>query len=103
MSSKLYAFRFRTGRVLIDHRACKDCDNYACVKADSLFGTSVMRIRDRRPVLAVSADDAQRICNECLTCEIYCQLYGNKGLRIELDSFRVDIQKQTMSKREESN
>ena len=57
-----------------------------------------MRIRDRRPVLAVTADDAQRICNECLTCEIYCQSYGNKGLRIELDSFRVDTESQTASK-----
>ena len=101
MSPKLYAFRFRTGRVLVDYDKCADCRNYACIKADSLFGTSVMRIRDRRPVLAVGEDDAHRICNECLTCEIYCQLYGNNGLRIELGSFRVDIRNQTIGK--ESN
>jgi ferredoxin len=85
MKSDDYRFRFRTGEIAIDHQKCKDCGNYACIKADSLFGTSVLRIRNRKPVLAVGLEDAKRLCNECLACELYCQTYGKQGLRIELD------------------
>jgi hypothetical protein len=85
MRSQSYSFRFRTGEIVIDHTKCAKCENYACVKADSLFGTGVLRIHDGRPVLGTSLDDAMRLCNECLTCELYCQSYGNKALRIQLD------------------
>ena len=85
MISKQYTFRFRTGKISIDHEKCAKCSNYACVKADTLFGTSVLRIHDRRPTLAMSLENAQRICNECLACEIYCKFYGNGGLQIRLD------------------
>ena len=85
MSSKLYTFRFRTGQISIDHEKCAKCSNYACVKADTLFGTSVLRIQNRKPTLAMSPENAQRACNECLTCELYCKFYGNKGLQIKLD------------------
>ena len=85
MKSDDYRFRFRTGEIVIDHRKCEGCGNYACIKADSLFGTSVLRIRNRKPVLAVDLEDAKRLCNECLTCELYCQTYGSRGLKIQLD------------------
>jgi hypothetical protein len=87
---KYYTIRFRTGEIAIDYEKCAHCDNYACVKADSLFGTGVLRIQSRKPVLATSPNDAKRLCNECLTCELYCQSYGNKGLRISLDMFGLD-------------
>lgn len=87
MKSDIYRFRFRTGEVLIDHNKCVQCANYACLKADSLFGTGVLRIRHGRPVLTTTLDDAKRLCNECLTCELYCQAYGNGGVRIVLDQF----------------
>jgi hypothetical protein len=85
-----YAFRFRTGQISIDREKCMHCDNYACIKADSLFGTSVLRIQRGTPVLATSSEDAKRLCNECLTCELYCHSYGNKGLSIGLDMFGLD-------------
>ena len=86
MESK-HTFRFRTGQITIDHGKCARCDNYACVKADSLFGTNVLRIQHGIPVLTISPEDAKRLCNECLTCELYCQSYGNKGLSMDLDMF----------------
>jgi len=89
MESK-YTFRFRTGQISIDHDKCRRCDNYACIKADSLFGTSVLRIQHGVPVLATSSEDAKRLCNECLTCEVYCHSYGNKGLTIALEMFGLD-------------
>jgi hypothetical protein len=86
MKLQSYRFRFRTGEIVIDHTKCAKCKTYACVKADGLFGTGVLRIQDRRPVLTTSLDDAPRLCNECLACEIYCQWYGKKALRIKLDT-----------------
>ena len=81
----MYTFRFRTGKVTIDHEKCAKCTNYACIKADSLFGTGVLRIQNGKPVLATSLEDAQRICNECLACEIYCKFYAREALQINLD------------------
>ena len=84
---KPYTFRFRTGEIIIDHLKCAKCNSYACIKADSLFGTGVLRIQDAKPTLTTNLEDAQRLCNECMACELYCQSHGNKGLKIKLDSF----------------
>jgi hypothetical protein len=92
MKATLYRFRFRTGEVIIDHEKCAKCSNYACVKADSLFGTSLLRIHNCRPVLRSS--DAMRLCNECLACELYCSSYGNGGLKINLDMLGLDEYRQ---------
>ena len=90
MKSKLYTFSFRTGQISIDHDKCVKCKSYACVKADSLFGTGILRIQQKKPVLTTNSEDAKRLCNECLTCELYCHSYGNDGLRIRLDMFGLD-------------
>ena len=82
-----YEFKFRTGKVTIDYARCKTCSSYACVKADSIFGTSILRIQDGKPALVTSPEEAERRCNECLGCEIYCQLYGKKGCKIVLNTF----------------
>jgi hypothetical protein len=95
-----YRFRFRTGEVIIDYEKCRKCDTYACIKADSLFGRNVLRIHDGKPQLATSFEDAERICNECLACELYCQAYGNKGLIIKLDMFSLDEYKKKRSEKE---
>ena len=87
MTTQSCTFRFRTGGVTIDYEKCAQCRSYACVKADSLFGTSVLRIHDKRPTLAMDLEDALRICNECMACELYCNFYGKGGLRISLDEF----------------
>jgi hypothetical protein len=90
MKPQLYTFSFRTGEVSIDHNKCAKCENFACIKADSLFGTGLLRIRGRKPVLTTNSEDAKRLCSECLACEIYCQAYGNAGLRIKLDMLGLD-------------
>jgi dissimilatory sulfite reductase (desulfoviridin) alpha/beta subunit len=80
----MYEFEFRTGKVTIDHEKCKDCKSYACVKACSLYGRAILRIRDGRPVLSVSPEEAKRLCIECLACELQCELKGKKGLKLNL-------------------
>ncbi len=86
----IYEFPFRTGKVVIDYAKCQSCENYACVKACSLFGTNLFRIQDDRPVLIMSLEETKRRCIEDLTCELYCQAYGNKGLKIVLDMFGLE-------------
>ena len=85
-----YTFQFRTGKVIIDYERCEECHNYACVKADSIFGVGLLRIQEGKPLLVTSPEEAKRRCNECLGCELYCQSYGNKGCRIELDTFGIE-------------
>ena len=86
----VYEFSFRTGKVMIDYEKCKDCENYACVKACSLFGGNLFRIQYGKPVLISSLEEVKRRCIEDLTCELYCQAYGNKGLNIFLDMFGLE-------------
>ena len=86
----VYEFPFRTGKVIIDYEKCRSCENYACVKACSLFGVNLFRIQDGKPVLIASPEEAGRRCTEDLSCELYCQDYGNKGLKIILDSLDLD-------------
>jgi hypothetical protein len=90
MKSNLYTFQFKTGEITIDHNKCAKCKSFACVKADSLFGTGVLRIQKKRPVLTTKPEDAKRLCSECLACELYCKSYGNDGLRIKIDMFGLD-------------
>ncbi len=87
-----YAFSFATGKVSIDYEKCKDCHSFACVKACSLFGRAILRIEDNKPVLV--SEDANKRCVEDLACEIYCQDYGNKGLKIWLDMFGLEDYRQ---------
>jgi len=84
----IYEFPFITGKVTIDYEKCKDCENYACVKACSLFGRAILRVEDGKPVLI--SEDANKRCIEDLTCELYCQAYGNRGLNIILDMFGLE-------------
>jgi len=80
----MYEFEFRTGKVTIDHDKCKDCKSYACVKACSLYGRAILRIREGKPVLFVSSEEAKRLCIECLACELQCEFKGKKGLKLNL-------------------
>ena len=86
----VFEFSFRTGKVIIDYEKCKECDTYACVKADSLFGTGILRIQNGQPTLVSTPEEAARRCNECLGCELYCQVYGKGGCTIVLDPLGLD-------------
>lgn len=84
----VYEFPFATGKVNVDYEQCRDCESYACVKACSLFGRAILRVEDGKPVLI--SEDANKRCIEDLTCELYCQAYGNRGLNIVLDTFGLE-------------
>ncbi len=88
----IYEFPFATGKVTIDHEKCKECESYACVKACSLFGRTIMRVENGKPVLI--GKDAHQRCIEDLGCELYCQAYGNQGLSISLDMFGLEEYRQ---------
>ncbi|MHC5053412.1 MAG: ATP-grasp domain-containing protein [Planctomycetota bacterium] len=75
---------FRTGRVLVDERKCEGCTSLACVKACSLYGGYLYRVREGRMALGIPPDDVPRRCNECLACEYECRMRGQGALRIEL-------------------
>ena len=90
----VFEFPFRTGKVTIDYEKCHDCASYACVKACSLFGSSLFKVEDGIPVLVFSPGEAERRCVEDLTCELYCQDQGNKALKIILDMFGLEEYKQ---------
>ena len=91
-----YGFSFRTGKVIIDQAKCCTCDSYACVKGCSLFGANIYRIEDGVPVLIGDCEETARRCIEDLSCELYCQAYGNNGLKIVLDMFGLDEYRQRM-------
>jgi len=88
----IYEFPFATGKVIVDYEQCKDCESYACVKACSIFGRAILRVEDGKPILV--SEDANKRCIEDLTCELYCQSHGNKGLQIALDMFGLEEYKQ---------
>jgi NAD-dependent dihydropyrimidine dehydrogenase PreA subunit len=77
-------FETLTGRFTLHYDRCDGCDAYHCVKACSLYGRDVLRIREGRPVLAVGEEEAKRLCIECLACEVECLLNGYGAIRIEL-------------------
>ncbi len=91
----MYEFKFRTGEVSIDHDKCTDCTAYACVKACSLYGSGILTVQAGRPVLAVAADEARRLCVECLACEHDCLLDGRKALTIVLPIWGLDEWRRT--------
>ncbi|NIN52905.1 MAG: hypothetical protein GTN80_07450 [Nitrososphaeria archaeon] len=96
-SEKKLEFEFRTGKVIIDYDKCiaPEC-GFACVKADRLYGRSVLKIEGSRPILSVSREEAKRLCNECLGCELDCEFYGNKAIRIELPLFGLNEYRKRM-------
>ncbi len=90
----VFEFPFRTGKVVIDYEKCRDCESYACVDACARFGGNLFKVEDGKPVLIPTIEETPRRCIEDLTCELYCQSHGNKGLEIVLDMFGLDEYRQ---------
>lgn len=80
----MYEFEIRTGKIAIDHNKCEDCTSFACVKACSAFGRQILRLENLKPILSTTPEDAKRICNECLCCELYCKFDGRDAVKISL-------------------
>ncbi len=92
-------FSARKGKIIIDYSRCEAVQKntsepscgFACVKACRLYGRSILKIHENRPVLAVSDPvEIERLDNECLGCEFDCWLYGKNCIRIELPLSGLD-------------
>lgn len=81
---EVLSFETPTGRFTLDYDRCEGCEGYYCVKACSLYGRDVLRIRGGRAVLAVGFEEVRRLCIECLACELECSLRGRGAIRLEL-------------------
>ena len=84
-------FKTQTGEVDIDLSKCiaPEC-GFACVKADRWFGRPCLKIEDGKPALANTPDELKRLCNECLACELECELHGGSAIRITLPLYGLD-------------
>ncbi len=86
ISPKEYlSFETQTGKVFIDLSKCiaPKC-GFACVKADRWYGRPCLRIVGGKIALTGSPEELKRTCNECLACEVVCELYGGKAITVEL-------------------
>ena len=79
----MISFRTRTATVKINLDECvaPDC-GFACVKACRLYGRGVLKIEKGKPAMAVTEEEAMRIDNECLACEIHCYWYGSGAVSV---------------------
>ncbi len=68
----MYVIITRTLKIEIDHDKCKVCESYECVKACSIYGRNILRIKNGLPVTFLPPEDVKKRDNECLACEIYC-------------------------------
>lgn len=83
MKEKL-EFELLTGKFVLNYDKCHGCDGFYCVKACSLYGRNVLRIKGGKPVIFVSPEEAGKLCIECLACEVECILKGKGAIRIDL-------------------
>jgi hypothetical protein len=90
VGERLY-FTSQTGKVVINISKCiaPRC-GFACVKADRWYGRSCLKIENGKPTLAASPEQLKRLCNECLACEVECELHGGKAITIELPLYGIE-------------
>lgn len=89
----MIAFNEKTIRVTIDDSKCGDCRTKACIRACGLYSRGLLRLKDGKPTLLVSASEIARVGTECLGCEYECRFHGAGAIRIyvpmpELDEFK---------------
>ena len=77
-------YEFRTGAVLVDERQCVGCRSLACVKACSLYGGYLYRVKNGRMILGIPPETVPRQCTECMSCEYECHTRGQHALDIVL-------------------
>jgi hypothetical protein len=77
---------FSGGTIAIDLALCSKCDSRGCIQVcQSQGGPLQLDDETGRPGLHFSLADIERgKCNECLGCELECELTGQKALRITL-------------------
>jgi len=85
------SFEFETGKLTIELNKCiaPKC-GFACVKACRWFGRSCLKIKDGKPALVGSPEQLKRLCNECLACEVECELRGGRAIKTELPLYGLE-------------
>lgn len=77
-----YEFEIPSGRVVVHHERCRDCEVKACIPNCPV---GILKLKGSGPVLAVSEKEAaKRGCIECLACEQECLFQGRGAITIEL-------------------
>lgn len=90
-SEEHLSFESQTGKVDIDLSKCiAPACGFACVKGDRWYGRNCLKIVDGKPALAGSPEELKRLCNECLSCEVECELHGGNCIKIELPLSGID-------------
>jgi len=77
----------------IDLEKCKKCDSKACVEACNKphMGSILGLDENGMPQLVLDEAKVNRgACTDCLACELDCELYGNKALKITLEMPDLD-------------
>lgn len=84
-------FESQTGKVYIDLDRCiaPKC-GFACVKACRWYGRFCLKIEGGKPALAGDPEELRRRCNECLACEVECELHGGRAIKIELPLYGLE-------------
>ncbi|MBN2580677.1 MAG: acetate--CoA ligase family protein [Pirellulales bacterium] len=77
-------YPFRTGEVIVHRQQCVGCRSLACVKACSLYGGYLYRVKNGKMILGIPLEIVPRQCTECLACEYECHLRGQGALDIML-------------------
>lgn len=77
-------FETKTGQIEINRDECEDCDSYACLKACSMYGRSILKLEEGKPALRMDPDEVRRRDNECLACEEACRVDGKEAIDITL-------------------
>ncbi len=77
-------YDFKTGSIAIDEARCAGCASLACVKACSLYGGYLYRVRGGKRTLGIPLEDVPRRCTECCACEYECRKRGQQALAIAL-------------------
>jgi succinyl-CoA synthetase beta subunit len=91
-----YTFETPTGKVVLDHKLCKDCKTKSCIETCT---PQILSEENSIPVLNISRDEARAgKCTECLACEVECRIGGNGGGRVilpieGLDEYRASLAK----------
>ncbi len=78
-------FKTRTATITIDLDGCiaPEC-GFACVKACRLYGRGVLKIENGKPAMAMTLEEAYRVDNECLACEIHCMWFGSGVIKVDV-------------------
>jgi len=90
MPTDTVEFETKCTKVQIDYTRCEPAKSgnrdpmcgFACVKADRMYDRNVLRIKSNRPVLALPAEDVQKVSNESLSWEYACNMTGNYAIKI---------------------